>query len=124
MATPIGLPLLPIPDAAGRLRWNRPRADIADRIRTLLLTRRGELLGHPRLGAGLGEFLHQGDGVRTRRRLRDVIVRTLAAHERRIVVQEVRVDVGSPGELQVTIVYRFRHSDRVDHQSLTLTLDR
>lgn len=102
-----GWPLLPVPDAEGRLHWPDPARSVRETIEALLRTTPGERLMRPGLGAGLEALLHQPNTLETRARAHDAIVATLRTHETRIILDRVEVDEGTdPGELRVTISYR------------------
>ncbi|WP_372617569.1 GPW/gp25 family protein [Falsiroseomonas sp.] len=103
----VGWPLLPVPDAEGRLNWPDPARSVRETIEALLRTTPGEQLMRPLLGAGLEALLHQPNTLETRARAHDAITQTLRTHEKRILLDRVEVDQGSnPGELLVTIAYR------------------
>ena len=103
----VGWPLLPVPDAEGRLNWPEPARSVRETIEALLRTTPGERLMRPLLGAGLEALLHQPNTLETRARAHDAITATLRIHERRILLDRVEVDQGTgPGELLVTISYR------------------
>lgn len=121
-AEPIGWPLLPRPDASGRLRYPSLEQSIREQIRVILSTRPGEQLQRPRFGGGLQSFLHEPDDLNTRRRIRDAVATALAAWEARIDVLSVDVsDVeGHPGCLRVEITYRIRRTGVARTLGLTL----
>jgi phage baseplate assembly protein W len=103
----IGWPLLPVPNADGRLAWPGAARSVRETIEALLRTTPGERLMRPQLGAGLEALLHQPNTLETRARAYDAIAATLRSYERRILLDRVEVDQGSdPGELLVTISYR------------------
>lgn len=102
-----GWPLLPLPDADGRLNWPEPARSVRETIEALLRTTPGEQLMRPLLGAGLEALLHQPNTLETRARAHDAIAATLRTYEKRILLDRVSVDQGdTPGELLVTIAYR------------------
>lgn len=101
-----GWPLLPLPDAEGRLNWPEPARSVRETIEALLRTSPGEQLMRPLLGAGLEALLHRPNTLETRARAHDAIAATLRTYEKRILLDHVTVDQGGPGELLVTIAYR------------------
>jgi phage baseplate assembly protein W len=104
---PVGWPLLPLPDAEGRLEWPEPARSVRETIEALLRTAPGEQLMRPLLGAGLESLLHQPNTLETRARAHDAITETLRTYEKRILLDRVEVDEGADaGELVVTIAYR------------------
>ena len=121
---PVGWPLLPLPDAAGRLRWPGLEESVRHSIEVLLRTRPGERLMRPELGAGLAELLHEPNTMTTRRRIRDRIAESLAQWERRIAVDRIEVwEVpGSPAEVRVEIAWRLRRTGAARQTALTLEL--
>jgi len=120
----IGWPLLPRPDATGRLDYPRDLDEsVRQAIRVILLTRPGELLFHPDFGAGLEEFLHDLDTLALRRTIHDRIRDNLARWEPRIDVD--RVDIheipDQPARLRIVIAYRLRRTGAPGSVGLTLT---
>ncbi|HEY2294733.1 MAG TPA: GPW/gp25 family protein [Thermoanaerobaculia bacterium] len=121
---PLGWPLLPLPDVAGRLQWPGLEESVRQSIEVLLRTRPGERLMRSRFGAGLEELLHEPNTLTTRRRLRDRIADALAQWERRITVERIEVwEVPDrPAELRVEIAYRLRRTGAARLTALTLEL--
>lgn len=66
----IGWPLLPLPDAHGRLNYPTLDQSVRQSIEVILRTRPGEQLMRPDFGAGLAAFLHEPNVLTTRRRIR------------------------------------------------------
>lgn len=107
-AEPLGWPLLPVPDADGRLQWPSLDASIRQTIRAILMTRPGELiLARPR-GVGLVDYLNQPNAAVTRRRLRDAIVAEIAAMETRVRLDAVEVVPSGDREEEITVTIRYR----------------
>lgn len=124
-AEPIGFPLLPVPDADGRLHYPRTLEEsVRQSIRIILCTRPGEQLRHPELGAGLDSFLHEPNTLSTRRRVRDRIEEALKRWEGRILLDlvEVREVDGAPTSVRVEIAYRLRRTGVPQQVGLTMEL--
>jgi uncharacterized protein len=119
----IGWPLLPVPDASGRLQWPTLEQSVLDTIRVLLQTRPGEQKMHPRFGAGIQRFVGEPDTVTTRARLRETIREGLGRWETRILVEAVDVaETERPGEVRVEIRFRIRRTGAPKQLGLTVTL--
>lgn len=121
---PIGWPLLPVPDSAGRMDWPELEQSVLQRIRVILQTRPGEQLMRPTFGAGLQNFVGQPDTTATRKRLQDHVRSALAAWETRIIVDEVEVsDDDRLGWLRVEVHFRVRRTGVPRRLGLTLALE-
>ena len=121
---PMGWPFLPVPNAAGQLRYPATLdASVRDRIRLILSVRPGELMFHPEFGAGLDALLHQPNTLRLRRDIVDRITENLSRWEPRIVVDRVDIEEVEqhPTQLRVNIAYHLRRTGRP--QNIGLTLD-
>ena len=118
----IGWPLLPVPDAHGRLSWPSLEQSVAQQIRVILQTRPGEQLMRPTYGAGLENFLHEPNTLTTHRRIRDLIQTQLARGEQRIVVDDISVAAvpDQPGRVRIEIAYRLRRTGAPARTGLTL----
>src|SRR5215475_8835274 len=103
---PLGWPFLPTPQN-GVLSFPTLEQSVRDSIRVILMTRPGEQLMRPRYGAGLQNFLDEGNTVPLRAQIQTTILQSLQSYENRITVDAVNVDpvVGSPGQVQVQIYY-------------------
>jgi phage baseplate assembly protein W len=123
--TPIGWPLLPVPDAAGRLAYPSAEASVRQQIEVVLRTRPGEQLMRPRFGGGLETFAHEPNTLTTRRRIRDRIADALAQWERRVLVD--RIDVWEvperPTQVRVEIAYRLRRTGAAQEVGLEMVVE-
>lgn len=121
----LGWPLLPLPDAHGRLQWPTLEASVADQIRVVLSTSPGEQLMRPAFGAGLALLLHEPNTLATRRRIRDCIERGLAQWEQRILLDRIEVlEVpGEPTRVRVEIAYRLARTGAPGSLDLSLRLE-
>jgi phage baseplate assembly protein W len=122
-STAVGWPLLPLPDAAGRLLWPDTETSVRQTIQAILRTRPGEQLMRPRFGGGLEDFVHEQNTLVTRRRIRDAIVDALAKWEPRVDVDRVEVweMTDRPTEVRVEIAYRLHRSGVVQQIGLTMS---
>ena len=104
---PIGWPFLPVP-RAGQLSYPNLERSVRDSIRIILATRPGEQLMRPRFGAGLQDFLDEGNTIALRRQIQSAILDSLQSYENRITVDAVDVDpvADAPAEVQIQIRYR------------------
>ena len=104
---PISWPFLPVPQN-GRLEYTSLEQCVRDSIRIILTTRPGEQLMQPLFGAGLQNFLDEGNTVAMRRQIQTAIVDSLQAYETRIAVDNVEVETvpNAPSQLHVQIFYR------------------
>jgi len=104
---PIGWPFLPVPQG-GQLVYPTLEQSVRDAIRIILMTRPGEQLMRPRYGAGLQNFLDEGNTVALRAQIQTTILQSLQNYENRITVDAVDVDpiAGAPAQVQVQIHYR------------------
>jgi phage baseplate assembly protein W len=121
----IGWPLLPVPDAAGRLRYPTLEDSVRQSIEVILRTRPGEQLMRPEFGAGLENLLHQPNTVTTRRRIRDLITDSLGRWERRALLDWVDVAEvpGEPSHVRVEIAYRIRRTGVQQQLGVTMQLE-
>jgi phage baseplate assembly protein W len=104
---PIGWPFLPVPQG-GQLVFPTLEKSVRDSIRIILMTRPGEQFMRPRYGAGLQNFLDEGNTVALRAQIQTTILQSLQNYENRITVDAVDVDpiAGAPAQVQVQIHYR------------------
>ncbi|HXW24151.1 MAG TPA: GPW/gp25 family protein [Xanthobacteraceae bacterium] len=104
---PVGWPFLPVP-VGGALAFPALEQSVRDSIRIILTTRPGEQLMTPLFGAGLQNFLDEGNTVAVRREIQSTIMDALQQYETRITVDAVDVATvdGAPGQIHVQIHYR------------------
>jgi phage baseplate assembly protein W len=121
----IGWPLLPLPDAQGRLPWPDLATDIRHAIQVVLSTRPGEQLMRPSFGGGLDRLLHEPNTVATRRAMRDLVQRALERWERRILLDGVEVwEVdGEPAQLRVEVNYRIARTGAAQALAVAVQLE-
>jgi phage baseplate assembly protein W len=122
--TPIGWPLLPVPDAEGRLDYPSLEESVRQSIQVILRTRPGEQLMRPGFGAGLERFLHEQNTITTRRRIRDLVAESLARWEPRVNVTRVEVAESpeQPSRVRVEIVYQLRRTGAAQRLGLTVEM--
>ncbi len=118
---PLGWPFLPVPQA-GQLVFPTLEQSVRDSIRVILMTRPGEQLMRPRYGAGLENFLDEGNTISLRRQIQTAIMQSLQNYENRITVDAVDVDPvpDAPGQLQVQIHYRLLRTNSPQQVGLTM----
>jgi len=120
---PIGWPFLPVPQA-GQLVYPTLEQSVRDSIRIILMTRPGEQLMRPRYGAGLQNFLDEGNTIALRAQIQTAIVQSLQNYENRITVDAVDVDPapGASGQVQVQIHYRLLRTNVSQQIGATMQL--
>lgn len=118
---PIGWPFLPVPQN-GQLVFPTLEQSVRDSIRVILMTRPGEQLMRPRYGAGLQNFLDEGNSITLRAQIQSVILKSLQSYENRITVDAVDVDPisGAPGQVQVQIFYRLLRTNAPQQIGVTM----
>ena len=118
---PIGWPFLPVP-VAGVMAYPTLEQSIRDAIRIILTTRPGEQLMTPYFGAGLQNFLDEGNTVAIRRQIQSTILSALQQYENRISVDAVDVATidGAPSEIQIQISYRELRTNASSQLGVTL----
>jgi len=108
-AEPIGWPLLPLPDAEGRLRYPDLATSVRERIEAVLRTAPGEQLMRPVFGVGLEQMIHQPNTLALRTGLEERIGEQLRAFEPRVLIDRIAVAEGSDrNSVLVTVAYRLR----------------
>ena len=106
---PICWPLLPVPDADGRLNYPDLESSIRQRIEAVLRTSPGEQLMRPGFGAGLELLVHKPNTAEVRARTQETVMAAVRVFEPRVVVDRVTVAPGKDlRELGITIAYRIR----------------
>ena len=119
----LGWPLAPMPEG-GALDYPALDRSIRDQIRVVLLTQPGEMVLHPRFGAGLQDVLHEPNTLGTRRRIRDLVRGAVARWERRIVLDAVEVwEIdGRADAVRVELAYRIKRTGSVQQFHFDLVL--
>src|SRR5580658_5516628 len=87
---PISWPFMPKP-VNGQMVWPNLERSVRDSIRIILTTRPGEQLMTPFFGAGLQNFLDEGNTIAVRRLMQLTIQESLTTYENRITVDAVDV---------------------------------
>jgi len=118
---PVSWPFLPLP-RDGRLTYPTLEQSVRDSIRIILSTRPGEQLLRPQFGAGLQNFLEDGNTVATRRRIEAAIKDNLTAYEARAAFDRIDVDPvdGAPGQVHIQIFYRLLRTGAAQQTGLTM----
>jgi phage baseplate assembly protein W len=78
--------------ATGRIAMAEYEDDIAQSIRIILSTRKGERVMRPEFGSGLHAFLFENDGYTLRSRIADAVKDALELWEPRVTDVDVSVD--------------------------------
>ena len=119
-----GVAFPPRIDRDGRMAWSVGADNVRDAIRILLMTRPGERLFIPDMGAGLDQLLFEPNTVTTRQSIKDRIIRTLQKWEPRMSIDSVDVDA-DPSDPQVavaTIAYRLIATQAREQINVSVTL--
>jgi phage baseplate assembly protein W len=118
---PISWPFLPVPHN-GKLVYDTLEKSVRDSIRIILTTRPGEQLMEPFFGAGLQNFLNEGNTVAIRRQIQTAITDSLQTYEKRIAVDNVEVETvtGAPSQIHVQIFYRLLRTNAPQQIGVTM----
>jgi len=118
---PISWPFLPVPQN-GQLVYDTLENSVRDSIRVILTTRPGEQLMQPLFGAGLENFLDEGNTVALRRQIQAAITGSLQMYETRIAVDNVEVEpvANAPGQIHVQIFYRLLRTNAPQQVGVTM----
>ncbi len=118
---PIGWPFLPAPQG-GQLAYPTLEQSVRDSIRIILMTSPGEQLMRPRYGAGLQNFLDEGNTVALRAQIQTTILQSLQNYENRITLDAVDVDPvpNAPAQVQVQIHYRLLRTNTPQQIGVTM----
>lgn len=123
MPDPISWPFLPKPQG-GFLAFPSLEQSVKDAMRIILTTCPGEQLMRPRFGAGLPNFLDEGNTIALRRQIQLAILSNLQSYENRIIVDAVDVDpvADAPSQVQVQVHYRVLRTNQTQQLSAQLTV--
>jgi len=118
---PVSWPFLPVPED-GKLAFPALDQSVRDAIRIILTTRPGEQLMRPRFGAGLQNFLDEGNTVAVRRQIQTAVLESLQSYETRIALDRIDVDpvVGAPSQIHVAVQYRLLRTNTTQQIGVTL----
>jgi phage baseplate assembly protein W len=119
-----GLAFPPRVDGDGRVAWSQGEQNVREAIRILLMTRPGERLFIPDMGAGLDRSLFEPNTVATRQSIKERIVRTLQQWEPRIVVEGVDVEADPEDEQAAvaTITYQLVATSARERMNVSVKL--
>lgn len=109
----------------GRMRMSEGEDDIAEAIRVILLTAKGERVMRPDFGSGLRDFVFRTMDGTTITQLQNDLERAITVWEPRVRDVEVRValDSSRPGQLQLRIRYVVRSTNNLFNQVYPFYLD-
>jgi len=118
---PVSWPFLPVLQN-GQMTFPSLAQSVRDSIRVILTTRPGEQLMRPRFGAGLQNFLDEGNTVSLRRQIQSAILTNLQNYETRIAVDAVDVSPvpNASSEVHVQIYYRLLRTNTTQQIGVTL----
>ncbi len=121
---PVSWPFLPLPEG-GQLVYPTLERSVRDSIRIILTTCPGEQLMRPRFGAGLQNFLDDGNTLTLRRQIQTAVLEGLQNYETRIIVDRTDVDPvdGKPSEVHVEIYYRVLRTNQTQQLGVTMRVD-
>lgn len=104
--------------ATGRFLLSEGEEDIAEAIRIILKTSRGERVMRPDFGCGLNDFVFGTTDDTTLRLLESDIRQAITVWEPRVTDVEVEVtqDEGKPGRMQIGITYVVRSTNNLFNQ--------
>lgn len=104
--------------ATGRLLLSEGEEDIAEAIRIILKTSRGERVMRPDFGCGLNDFVFDTMDDTTLRLLESDITQAITVWEPRVKDVEVEVtqDDSKPGRMQIGITYVVRSTNNLFNQ--------
>jgi uncharacterized protein len=121
----IGWPLLPAPDASGRMNYPGLEESVRQSIQVILMTRAGEQLMRPLFGGGLQELLFEPNNITTYRALHDRVSAAIEQWEQRIAVDRVEVaEVAfDPTQIRIEIHYRLLRTGEFQQTGLTVQLE-
>jgi phage baseplate assembly protein W len=102
------------PDAAGRIDLAAHEEEIAQAIKIILLTDRGERVMRPDFGAGLSSFVFEPVSQTTMHLVKRRVEESLIDWEPRIEVQSVKVTPsGDRNAILIDVTYRVRATNTV-----------
>jgi uncharacterized protein len=118
---PISWPFLPYPQN-GQLGYSTLEQCVRDSIRIILTTRPGEQLMEPLFGAGLQNFLDEGNTVAIRRQIQSAVVTCIQTYETRVAVDNVEVETvaGAPSQIHIQIFYRLLRTNAMQQVGVTM----
>lgn len=101
--------------ATGRIETSAFEDDIAEAIRVILQTRRGERVMQPSFGCAIHDYVYQGSDSTTRMQMENEILRSLTAWEPRIrdATVEVLDHESQANALSIRISYRVRATNNL-----------
>jgi len=109
----------------GRMRMSEGEDDIAEAIRIIMLTAKGERAMRPDFGSGLRDFVFRTMDGTTLTLLQNDLERAVTVWEPRVQDVEVRaeVDPSRPGLLQIHVRYVVRSTNNLFNQVYPFYLD-
>jgi len=104
--------------ATGRIKQAEYEEDIAEAIRIIIWTSKGERVMRPDFGCGIDRYLFEGGDDTTLRLMEEEITEAIRMWEPRVDKVEVQVtrDAGTPEKLLIHVQYEVRTTNNLFNQ--------
>lgn len=102
-----------IDETTGRIRTSSYEEDVAEAIRIIMMTRKGERVMQPEFGCGIQDYVFQTIDYTTISQMEHTILEALIIWEPRIIEPEVhiKIDEIEAGKLNIHISYTVRSTN-------------
>ncbi|MCX7570276.1 GPW/gp25 family protein [Tumebacillus sp. DT12] len=102
----------------GRVRMSEGEEDIAEAIKVLIWTAKGERVMRPTFGCGIHDFVFDNTDETTLRLMESAIEDAILQWEPRVHETEVEIhrDLNTPGKLAISVSYRVRTTNNLFNQ--------
>lgn len=105
-------------EATGRIKTSSHEEDIAEAVKIIITTARGERMMNPNFGCGLGSFVFDDIDYTTLNQMKSEVVGALTAWEPRIT--DVDVDIETEGKSAGKIILNIRYVVRATNNPFNL----